>query len=44
MLLDLLRNVLWVLHSLLHLIIKNLPGRCYQHSHFIDEESETQRH
>ena len=36
-----LSNVLGVLYTLLHSIEKqNLQIRCYQYSHFIDEESE----
>ena len=37
---DLVNNVLGIVHALLHLIEKNLGVRCYQHSHFIEEETE----
>ena len=37
---DLENNVLGIVHALLHLIEKNLGVRCYQHSHFIEEETE----
>ena len=33
-----------ILHDLIHLIKKNLWVRCFQPSHFKDEETEAQRH
>ena len=42
--LDLLGNVLDVLHELLNLIKKNLREVCYQLTHFIDEQTEAWRH
>ena len=41
--LDLLSNVLGVLRALLHLIKKKIYGEGYQHSHFIDDDTEAQR-
>ena len=38
--LDLLSNVLSVLHELLNLIKKNLREMCYQLTHFTDEQTE----
>jgi len=38
--LDLLSNVLGVLHELLDLIKKNVREMCYQLTHFIDEQTE----